>query len=86
MKRNCISCRQPTIIAREIDSHIIQLDAEPVDRIKDTVVLRGDLDDEPTAFWNVPFTGDSFWNLPAELPRYQRHTCVVSVGQGARNE
>lgn len=76
MRRTCL-CGAPTIVAREIDSAIRVLDAEPVDDL-DSVVLFGDLNDEPTAVWGVAAEGETLpWGAvaTADAFRYRKHEC-----------
>lgn len=76
MRRTCL-CGEPTIVAREIDGAIRVVDAEPTTDV-DSVVLTGDLDDQPGALWGIDPAGDTMpWGrvIEAGAPRYRRHVC-----------
>jgi hypothetical protein len=74
MRQDCMTCKSPTIRAREIDNHIIRIDGHPVS--DGEVAVAGDLEDEPTAIWNFdPLIDAEFWNVPADIPRFNRHVC-----------
>ena len=74
MRQNCIDCQRPTIRAREIDGNIVIIDAHPVG--DGDLAIRGDLGDEPTAFWNFdPETDADFWNMPSSPPLHNKHRC-----------
>jgi hypothetical protein len=46
MRRNCITCGAPTILAREIDNNLRVIDEEPVEG--GPLVAFGDMLDQPT--------------------------------------
>lgn len=77
MRWDCMGCGVATIRTRMIDGAFLTVDADPTGAA-DGVVLKGDLNDDPTSFWNTPAEGDSFWNIPADAPRYSRHQCKRS--------
>ncbi len=75
MRQDCIDCKSPTIRAREIDNNIIRVDAESVPDGEVAVV--GDLDHEPTAFWNFDEESARFFNITSEWAKHNRHVCPV---------
>lgn len=76
MRLTCLTCHRPTIRAREIDGHMILIDAAPVG--DGELAIHGDLAQEPTAIWNFdPLTDAEFWGIPADLPLHNRHRCTA---------
>lgn len=76
MIRTCITCDQPTIVAREIDNVIRIVDPKPVP--DGGLVLVGDHTNQPQALWGVDPEGETMpWGttIPAEAPRYRSHEC-----------
>lgn len=71
MRRDCITCKRPTILAREIDGNMIVLDGEQTDAGK--LAVYGELDDQPRALWNFTDEDAEFWRVPANLPRFDPH-------------
>ena len=74
MIRKCL-CGADTIVAREIDNAIRVVDAGPTLDLE-SVVLLGDMRDEPTALWGIDPAGDDFYGIPADAPRYRKHECA----------
>jgi hypothetical protein len=78
MKQLCATCGRPTILAREIDGNPIRIDGHPVG--DGEVAVAGDVDDQPTAFWNFdPLTDAAFWGVPASIPLYNKHRCAGTL-------
>jgi len=74
MFRDCKTCGQRTILARYIDNVMVVMDAEPV--TDGTAILKGDLDDQPTALFGIEDEADAkFWQVPFESDRYADHEC-----------
>jgi hypothetical protein len=85
MIRTCVTCRQPTIVAREVDNAIRVVDAVPV--AGGGLVLVGDLADQPTALWGVDPGGETMpWGtvIPAGAPRYGEHNCQPATDRETR--
>jgi hypothetical protein len=75
-RRDCIACGRPTIVARYVDNHPVVMEAEPV--TDGQAVLKGDLSDQPVALFGIEDEHDaSFWNVPFESDRYDRHECTA---------
>lgn len=78
MRRTCITCDRPTVVAREIDGAIKIVDPEPVPN--GGLVLIGELADEPTAMWGIDPAGETMpWGTVVEAgaPRYRLHECAA---------
>jgi hypothetical protein len=74
MFRNCISCGQPTIVARMVDGAIAAMDSEPA--TDGAAPLLGDLHDQPTVIFGIESEADAaFWQVPFDADRYDRHEC-----------
>ena len=74
MLRTCIECREPTILGRQIDNHLIVMDAQPV--TDGHAVLKGDPLDQPTVIFGIETPADAeYWAVPFESDRYDRHEC-----------
>lgn len=74
MRRTCITCNEPTILARQVDGAPTVMDAEPV--TDGQAPLVGDLDDQPTVIFGIDTEADAaFWQVPFEADRYRRHDC-----------
>ena len=74
MRRICIFCGLPTILARQVDGAPAVMDGEPV--TDGQAPLVGDLDDQPTVVFGIDTEADAaFWQVPYNADRYQRHDC-----------
>ncbi len=74
MYRTCISCGQPTIVARAVDNAITVMGAEPC--TDGQAPLVGDLGAEPTVIFGIETEADAeFWRVPFDADRYSRHEC-----------
>ncbi len=79
MKRECITCKAATLVAREIDNNIRVIDERPVEG--GPLIAFGDLLDQPTIIWGVPVEGGSVslgardLIVTADAYRYQLHEC-----------
>jgi len=74
MFRTCISCGQPTILARQVDGALTVMAAKPA--ADGAAPLLGDLNDQPTVIFGIESEADAaFWQVPFDAGRYDRHEC-----------
>lgn len=85
-RRTCITCQEPTILAREVDNAIRIVDADP--NPGGGLVLLGDVADQPTALWGVEPGERLPWGtvVPLDAARYQPHECASPVSPDLSGE
>lgn len=71
-RQRCVSCGRWRVPAHEIDGNMIMIDPVPVA----DGPLAGHFNGEDVrVLHNFDADDAAFWDLPADLPRYQRHEC-----------
>jgi hypothetical protein len=72
--RDCITCGQSIILGRYIDNLPVVMDGKPV--ADGQAVLKGDLNDQPTAIFGVEIPWDAeFYGVALDADRYDQHVC-----------
>jgi hypothetical protein len=70
----CATCGQSVLIAYQIDGARMFVDAEPA--ADGELVGQMSADGDLTCFFGMTEEQDyTFWSVPLDSPRYQRHTC-----------